>query len=170
MDIQEFRLAVLSRIISGLQDAGKIQLQKLIYFLQEAFGLPTEYVFRMHHYGPYSEDLDTDMTRLKVTGYVSIDPDLDGYGFHVKPVDVPDQNWESLVAPYGKQINQVLKLFGDRPASELELAATIHFVDHLLKEASHEQVIETVISLKPKFNRAYITSCQTELREQGLLK
>ena len=74
-------------IIRQLGDAGKIKIQKLTYFLQESLGIGAGYLFRMYHYGPYSEDLDTDMTRLKLEGYVNITPDADGYGFHVMPAD-----------------------------------------------------------------------------------
>jgi uncharacterized protein YwgA len=59
MDTQDLRLAILHEVISELDDVGKTQLQKLGYFLQEAFSVPTKYSFRMHHYGPYAEALET---------------------------------------------------------------------------------------------------------------
>ena len=81
MSTKELHLAVVHKVIFELNDVGKTRLQKLGYFLQESFQVPTKYAFRMHHYGPYSEALDTDMARLQLTGYVAIRPGLAGLRF-----------------------------------------------------------------------------------------
>ena len=69
MNTQELQLAILHKVISELDDVGKTKLQKLGYFLQEAYGVSTKFPFRMHHYGPYSEALETDIPRLTLCGY-----------------------------------------------------------------------------------------------------
>lgn len=68
MNTQDFRLAILHCIISELTNTGRTPLQTIGYFLQEAQGVPTKYTFRMHHYGPYTEALNTDIARLELTG------------------------------------------------------------------------------------------------------
>src|SRR4030042_4850313 len=80
---EDLRFAVLHWLVSRLQDVGKIQLQKLAYFLQESYEIPLGYTFRMHHYGPYSRDLDNDLLKLSLMGFVDVRPDVSGYGFHV---------------------------------------------------------------------------------------
>ena len=167
--VQLKRLAILYEVVEALGDVGKTQLQKTLYLLQEAYGVPSRYAFRMHHYGPYSEDLDTDMTRLKMTGYLSIKSDVQGYGFHVEVSDKPEQNWSALVLPYRQQINAALELVRDRTPSQLELMATLHFVDRLLGNPDDRHLIETVHSLKPKFPPEYINSLRQELIDADLL-
>lgn len=169
MDTQEFRLALLYEVIDKLEDSGKIQLQKLVYFLQEASKLPTRYGFKMHHYGPYSEDLDTDMTRLKLTGYVDVQPDAQGYGFHITSVDSPKTEWLSIIEPYSQKIEQTINIFGNKQAYELELAATIHFVSNLAPASSKDDIVDKVKSLKPRFEKDYISKFQSDLEELGFL-
>lgn len=164
------RLAILYEVVEDLGDVGKTQLQKTLYFLQEAYGVPSRYAFRMHHYGPYSEDLDTDMTRLKMTGYLSIKPDVQGYGFHVEISDKPEENWSAQILPYRQQIDAALELVRDRSPSQLELMATLHFVDRLLGNPVEQDLIETVHGLKPKFSREYINTWRLELIKEGLLR
>ena len=169
MNTQELRLAILHRVISKLDDVGKTQLQKLCYFLQEAKRVPTKYSFRMHHYGPYSEALDTDMARLKLTGYIDIEPDTESFGYHITSKDEPLEEWSHLVDPYSELVESVVQTFGKRPTHELELAATIHFVTHLMPDVSTKEVLDRVKALKPKFNDKYITTRLTELERLGLL-
>ena len=72
MTTQQLQLGILYRIILDFPKIGKTRLQKISYLLQEAMGLPTRYEFRMHHYGPYAESVETNIARLKLTGYVEI--------------------------------------------------------------------------------------------------
>jgi uncharacterized protein YwgA len=169
MNAQEFRLAILYRLISELEDAGKTRLQKLVYFLQEAIDVPTTYSFRMHHYGPYAEALETDIARLRLTGYIEIEPDSQGYGFHIKPIDSPFEEWSRLIEPYNEGIGRAIEVFGNRQTHELELAATIHFVDSLLADASTDKVLDKVKSLKPRFAESYIQDVHSELKSVGFL-
>ena len=55
-DLRERRVAAIKLIVDRLKDTGKTKLQKILYFTQEEIGAPLGYRFRMHHYGPFSED------------------------------------------------------------------------------------------------------------------
>ena len=168
--VSELRLALIHHLVQRLSDVGKIKVQKLVYFLQEALSVPVGYTFRMHHYGPYSEELDTDVDRLQSTGYVKVVRDSEGYGFHIRTANEPEQGWAGLVEPHTEQIDRVLELLGERLASELELAATIHFVSQLLDKPSRKGLLEAVRSLKPRFEESYIDELREELEKEGLLK
>ena len=169
MNTQELRLAILHRIIDKSEDVGKVQLQKLCYFLQEALDVPMGYSFRMYHYGPYADSLETDMSRLKLTGYIDIERDSQGYGFHITKSDDPMQEWNDQIEPYKGKIDDVIENLGSRPAYELELAATIHFVKNLLPASSTDEVVSKVEALKPKFSDDRIRDLQSELRDLGLI-
>ena len=166
---QTKRMAVVYRVIEARGDSGKTELQKTIYFLQQAFGVQTNYQFRMHHYGPYSEELDTDMTRLNMLGYVSIKQDAQGYGYHVVVSDPPDNNWASLVSPLIEPIQQVMSLVQGKVTSELELMATLHFVNSLYANPPEDELINTVQGLKPKFSGEQVMNVYRELVGAGLL-
>ena len=169
MDTQEFRLAILHKVISELGDAGKTRIQKIGYFIQEAAGIPTKYPFRMHHYGPYSESLETDVARLELTGYIDVKQDHLGFGYHITPVDEPLEDWVRLVAPHEQQIGTVLRTFGRRPTHELELAATIHFVKGLFPSVSTGEILQRVRALKPRFDGTHIRESYEELEQLSLI-
>ncbi|NQW23923.1 MAG: hypothetical protein HQ475_10810 [SAR202 cluster bacterium] len=166
---QTVRLALVYEAVNYLNDTGKIKLQKLMYFLQESFRAPTDYSFRMHHYGPYSEELDADLSRLGSSGYLSIKPDVQGYGFHVSVEDGPDESWSEISAPYKKGLERIIELFGNKQTPDLELMATLHFANEISNHPPKEELIKIVQGLKPKFSEAVIEKWRSELEGIGLL-
>ena len=169
MDTRSFRLAITHGIVTELGDVGKTKMQKLLYFLQSACGVPTRYRFKMHHYGPYAEALETDISRLAHSGYLDIQPDMMGFGFHIKPgANVPDHDSTAISGPHRQSIDQIIDLFGQLQTSELELAATIHFVKTLSPRWSKNQVIVATKRLKPKFSEPYILHWYEWLEQRRL--
>lgn len=165
----EQRYLLTIALIKRLGYAGKIQLQKLIYFLQEQLGLELGYVFRMHHYGPYSEDLDDDLSILKAGGYISITPDDQGYGFHIKAEEQPEKEWGSLPKEMLERVAQIVTLFQEYDSSALELRATIHFVQKRLIAKPKEDVVSLVRELKPRFTDSQIGAAYDELLSEEFL-
>ena len=164
MDTQELGLAILHRLIGDYPAIGKTRLQKFGYFLQEAMGLPTEYHFHMHHYGPYSESLDTNISRLKLAGYVDIELNTDGYGYEISQIDNPTEEWKSLIQNHLQKLTTLEEQMSQLSTSEIELWATIHFVQHLRRDdESSGQVMSNVKALKPKFDLPRIEKAQTDL-------
>lgn len=161
--------AILYELVSRLGDTGKIKAQKLVYFLQELLGTPLSYRFRMHHYGPFSEELDTDLSVMKGLGYFDIKPDPDGYGYHLTVRSEADPEWRTAAIQYSKDIRQVIETFGVLDAASLELNATVHFVNQLAKSASKDTVVNTVSALKPRFPVEVIEVAYDELTKAGLM-
>lgn len=162
---QDLRMGVAHKIVSDLEDVGKTRLQKLIYFLQEAKGVPLGYQFKMHHYGPYSEAVETDTSRLKLGGYVDVRPDIMGYGFHITLAQQnPESEWDQGIRAHEESLKEIIDKFGKYQTYELELAATIHFVKGLSSGSSKEKVIEITKSLKPKFVESYISQWYDDLQ------
>lgn len=167
---EDLSFAVLHQLVSQSGDVGKIQLQKLAYFLQESYGIPLGYTFRMHHYGPYSRELDNDLLKLRFMGFVDIQPDSSGYGFHVTQLCNAEPGWASALAPYESELGGAIAKLGNLPASLLEIQATIHYVGQLVEGASPEQIVAIVHSLKPKFLPERIAEARKQLEELGLLE
>ncbi len=162
--------AVLHQLVSQLEDVGKIQLHKLAYFLQESYGIPLGYTFRMHHYGPYSRELDNDLLKLRLMGCVDIQPDESGYGFHVTPLSDAEPDWARALAHYQGRIHDAFVKLGDLPAYLLEVYATVHYVSQLVEGAAAEKVVTIVHDLKPKFLPEFIAEGREQLQQLGLLE
>ena len=169
MEVEELRLAIIHHIVTQLDDVGKTRVQKLCYFLQEALNVPTQYAFKMHHYGPYAEAVETDIARLKLAGYVNIEADLQGYGFHIPSIDEPLEEWNHYIESFGDAIRKILSVWGSRQTNELELAASIHFVQKLLPGIEPDEMLKRVKALKPKFGETFIQHQYAELKKSELL-
>ena len=167
---EDLNFAVLHRLVSDLEDVGKIQLQKLAYFLQESYGIPLGYTFRMHHYGPYSRELDDDLLKLRLMGFIDMQAAISGYGFHVTKLCDAEPGWAKALARYESQLGDVIEKLGDMPAYLLEVYATIHYVSQLVEGASAEQIEGIVHHLKPKFLPDYIAAAREQLQQLGLLE
>ena len=164
----EVRAAVVYTLVSRIGDVGKTQIQKLGYFLQEHYNVPLGCTFYIHQYGPYSDELDTAISNLKFMEYVSVTPDPQGYGFHVRPVSQAEKAWSGISDSVQDALNDLIGKLGKKDARELELLATIH--DLAKSERSTKQgLVALVQGLKPKFSEQYISRKYDEMAESGLL-
>ena len=165
------RLAAIQCIVeqSQLKDIGKTKVQKIIYFLQEALGVPLHYSFKMHHYGPFSEDIDSGISALQSAGYVEVSHDPQGYGYHIIPASESQLPWDNEIAKYRGEMAKAIRGLSVLDASNLELYATLHFVQNLLDEPSKEKVVNNVHRLKPKFKRQTIRLAYDQLVKNNLI-
>ena len=73
-ELLDKRIAFIRRIVDRCDDIGKTKIQKISYFLQESVGAELGYRFRIHYYGPYSDDLDDALSFAESLGFVDIEP------------------------------------------------------------------------------------------------
>ena len=167
------RLAIIHRIVTGCDDPGKTKVQKIAYFLQEAVGVCLMYPFRMHYYGPYSSELDDNLSLSQALGFIEIKPDPEGFGYHVIPIEgsgEPDSGWlEGLDYTDAGAIDAAIKTLGPLPVFRLELYATIHFVGGRNSGLSKVKTVETVGRLKPKFSPDEIETSFDRLKVANLI-
>ncbi len=172
-ELLSLRLAVIERIVSTCSDVGKTKVQKIAYFLQESIGVPLKYPFRMHYFGPYSDELDGVLSLARAIGAVDISPDPEGFGYHVTPGSEHGNGWSQAYDlskhPKIEEIDKVVKSLGDLETYKLELYATIHFVSGTSEKQSKQDVLETVGGLKPKFNKDAIDHAYQTLERSGLI-
>lgn len=72
VDRRALPLALLSADEEGTVE-GRTRFQKLVFLLQkECNGIGSEYDFKPHNYGPYSEDLSQDLKIMGREGYIDI--------------------------------------------------------------------------------------------------
>lgn len=153
---------------------GRTILQKLCY-LGRAQGVPFTFQFDIHHYGPFCAELFSVAGDL-VADRVICDQNSDlSYSRYV-PGPACDQllrkkksYWTSSKAV----LDQIVGLFGERSAQELELITTIHYVycaAGFRGKSNREFVVSTVLEVKKgKFSRHVIRSMFEELDASGLL-
>ena len=164
------RLAIIREIVDRLEDVGKTQVQKIVYFIQESVEVPLGYSFRMHYYGPYSDGLDSDLSLAAAMGYVYMKPDFHGFGYHVTPSEADAPKLPASLLERIDDVQGTVDDLGELETWVLELCATIHFVDQLDDGHSVEEVTATVSRLKPKFSSHEIGQGFTTLQSIGLMQ
>ena len=163
------RLAVIQLIVNEIADTGKIKIQKILYFIQGALDVPLQYKFRMHHYGPFSEDIESDISVMRAVGYIEINADAQGYGYHITPASEEELPWDDEIKKHREEILKAIASLAVLDASSLELFATVHFVQHLQDETSKRKVLDTVSRLKPKFTKHTIELAYDQLVKNKLI-
>jgi hypothetical protein len=178
------KMALLVRLISaaigrsGRQSLSKTRIQELTY-LAQSLGLDSGFEFRMHHYGPYSFDLEDTVQALQ--GFGILDCQVDAreafteYCFATRrEADAFAQQVGGIGGEREKVLRLVVDLYASRPARDLELLGTVHLVDRLLVQGASERphlhsVVDSVHSLKPYFSREEIEEAHAELVSTGAL-
>lgn len=137
---------------------GRVRLQKTVHLLQ-LMGFPTDYSFRLHFHGPYSEDVQADVALLDCAGMV-VESHVDqGYVYEARVSD--------SAADLG-----VFKTAIDRIQHEdaacLELAAT--YEAYRGNGDDHEHALE---SMRRKKSKKWSQGCENDamtlLVDLGLL-
>ncbi len=147
---------------------GKTALQKIVYLLTDLFGIPTGYEFEFYNYGPFSSQLHHDLDLVAhIGGVVVEDYSAEFAGYVISPGERADALIEKGAefihsSEVDKAISRVVDEFGDFNASELELRATILFVDRDLaargKPTNKDDILSIVQKLKPRFDKLTIES------------
>ena len=163
---------------------GHTHVQKLVYLLEEAKGVKFGYDFRMHYYGPYSEQLWGTLTTMRHIGLINIKLHTSGYGYDISESEGSRRaEFQELCSELGvdEEIGQyrdswqgLLQLFSQRPGTRsLELLGTTHFVHKMLalydEQPLDDQVIKGVNALKPHFSHEEIKEALQTLNDEGLL-
>jgi len=173
-----YRFGFISQIFKQLEEKrpyyGKIVIQKLLYFIQEATGVDLGYSFSFYHYGPFSEELARDIQIMEFNQLIitSSDPKDRGYSIHLNEKEAEEliRECSSLISDNQDKIDKVLEDFGRYKPSHLELEATIHFIHKDLRLQGKEsdirqKVINLTKKMKPKFNQSVISDGYDRLEE-----
>ena len=168
MEADSTEIEVLGLLSQAERIRGKTRFQKLLYFLQEGERVPLGLNFRMHHYGPYSPDLETYLQRLEVRNLVEVDDTcVDGPVF----IDVTDAGRRvGDQATSQDKVTRVLERLETKWPKQLELLATVHYLAGATGyDASQESTARLLQAVKvwkqDRFNAREIQSALGELTE-----
>ena len=165
--------AVVKKLRPKSPQLGKTVLQKIVYLLQALAGVQAGYRFRFYTYGPFSVELLQDLDLVEGLEGVKINRvvSLTG-GFDIEPGENAEgliRKANSLLEKQGAndKISRIVGDFGDLPARDLELRATVVYVvrDLQRREESLEKsrVMELVENLKPRFEKHEIEESISDL-------
>jgi uncharacterized protein YwgA len=133
--------------------AGAKAFQKLLYFAQDR-GWPTRFNFKMHFFGPYSEDADAVLELLQSDDVVMRDPQGGGFipGAQSGSIALPTP----LTTSARRAIAELVRNFQADDPNSLELLATIKYVwdsDRAVHgRATPGAVARKVSRYKPRFS------------------
>jgi len=173
---KEQRFDVIQYLVKSLNRAGKIKIQKVMYFLQEAVGVPLGYEYVMYYYGPYSSQLDDTLSEMQGRGILNIMAFAHSGGWQGFDITLGKNADEAPQLPleYKDEVERVVSFFNTiDDVKDMELCATIHFVQAILTEkgrpADKESVVNETHKLKPKFDQQTISEWYDRLEREGLL-
>jgi uncharacterized protein YwgA len=170
-EISYDRYALIAELANRSSSLGRTALQKKIYLLQALFDVNVGYDFTLYTYGPFTSEILSDLDVAESIGAVRIGNANSPYGgFEIKPGEEIDRitaKARLFLNKNEEKIKQLFKDFGDYNAKELELRATIVYVDQDLAktQSSIDDLIETVKEIKPGFSVDQIKAAVNELTE-----
>ena len=129
------------------ESPGKKVLQKIVFLTIEK-GIPFDYDFGLHFYGPYSSSLDEATNILHAEGVIHFDYSGQSHkmeisdGFEVLPSKLTEEQIND--------VNDVIQTFMDMSPSDLELLTTAIYAFNHLDDKSKESVVSGVIKIKGK--------------------
>jgi hypothetical protein len=174
------RLALIVGLVerSPKQTLGRVAIVKLAYLLQVLRRVPLGYDFRLYTYGPFDAAVLNDLGQAEAFQAVTVRTveHAAGYGYEVRPgpaAEVVKARAQDWLGRYQEDVDWVVREFGDRTASELELLSTIVYVDRELapsgRIATVSDLAQRVREVKPHFGESYVTTMVLATEQAGLL-
>ncbi len=163
-------ISVLNLINDSNQPVGKTYIQKGIFLLQEGLKENLGYEYKIHYYGPYSQEVTDILYDLEDMNYLDIkyDDENECYKIQIteKGINYLNEKREEYEIQKEK-INLVKSLIEDASVDEMELISTTLFFSKITKtEAS---CIEQVMIAKPHFKEKQIKDAFNKLKDCNLV-
>ena len=177
LNIPWHRYALIAELAKRLHDVrsqfGKTALQKLIYFLQEIYGVDSGYDFELYSYGPFTSQLLGDLDLVEHFGCITVHSVLSNLGgYEIRPTckadSLREKASEFLSDPKTKAaLDSLVATYGGMTAKSLELRATIVYAERDMhrkeKPAIKNDICRLVGQIKPKFTAIEIEKAVEEL-------
>lgn len=126
---------------------GRKKLQKIIHLLKRS-GTEFPFIYRYHHYGPYSSHLQAEMDQLVTQGYLNVKFKNGAYEYTITD---HGQNFKSILETDGGLTfsldKSLLLRLAEQDTQFLEMFSTYVFL--IESGNSEEQAKEKAVQLKP---------------------
>ena len=174
------RMSLIAKIVEERPLLGKTAMMKFIFILQQAYKVPLGYDYEIYTYGPYSstvmEDIQLASDFATIDMKVVIFPNgHSGYQLNVASETKAAINREqNFLEAYSEYISEVIQLFGNKTAKELELSSTIIYIYSNYSQNkwdnSMDEVSQSVKRIKPHFDINEIKRDYETLYKIGILQ
>lgn len=159
---------ILELLRRSKKKVGKTFIQKSIYVLQNWLGWDSDYSFKLHYYGPYSQDLSDDIDILNELGFIDIV--FNGHSYDIRIIDAGvrflDENLETHM-PNKTIIERAISLIGQEDVRNMELIGTVLYFAELTNDDC--EITKLVNTVKPHFPDDVINSSIKYLKTEGVL-
>lgn len=147
---------------------GKKALQKFVHILGDVANLETGFTFSIYTYGPFSRSLAAEIDTLDSLKAISVLYDDSNGSFEISPGEnsqlVIDSGSE-IIGQYKESMDHILASLKGKTAWDLELYSTLTFlVKHVENMNADEQVVDKLLSLKPKYSREKVLNTLAEVK------
>ena len=124
---------------------GRVTFQKIAYFATES-GIPTGLRYRRGSFGPYAEDVKRQVTALVNNGLIREERLGRMFAVHVgRTFDDARRAYADELSQWRNELDKVADLFMRINTQQAEVAATVHFAAHELKDRGEAQPDELMI-------------------------
>lgn len=141
--------------VRRLKDAGswcgETHIQKSTYFLQEYMGVPLGFNFIFYKHGPFSFDLNDELTSLRGNGLIEVRSHKP-YGPHVHASASATEYlalFPKTISSHKRAMRFVVDRLASKNVAELERLATALYVRLEMPEAGKGELAKRINSLKP---------------------
>ncbi len=151
------RAAVLVSLVETLDEhdswCGGTHVQKACYFLQELLGVPLGFSFLLYKHGPYSFDLNDELSALRADEFLDLYVRNPQYGPSYCPGGLADKlktNYPKTIGRFNERVQFVAETLGDKGVSDLERLATALYVRmNETEELDVDEAADTLTQYKP---------------------
>jgi uncharacterized protein YwgA len=156
---------------------GKTAIMKYLYLLQKVYKIPLGYEYSIYTYGPYASEVMSDIDYAETKDIINIEEEDYKNGIRGYSITPSHQAADTikrekkLIAKYEAPIQQMLSLFSEKNARELELSTTIVYVysNFIENGWETEEVPDDVKNIKPYFDIQTIKDEYERLKHIGVL-
>ena len=152
---------------------GETHVQKAVYFLQTACGVPMGYSFVLYKHGPYSFDLRLDTARLLGRRMLKQEPSRPPYGPRLGATTIMSRHVDrhaEAIRRYSEDVRRVVQLVGRRGVAELERLSTALYVTVRQCEESIASRAARIHELKPHVSVESAAEAVKELDASSILQ
>jgi len=173
------RIAVMCKILEEKPNLGKTAMVKYVFLLQKVYKVPLGYDFEIYTYGPYSSEVVEDIDYARHLNIIAMErveyPRYIGYSLSLLDnANTVLCEEKDFVSKYHEEIKEVVELFGDKTAKDLELATTIIYLygNYIANgwKCTLDEISSGVHDIKPHFSLETIKDECRHLDNLGILK
>ena len=166
----------LARQLEGVSPQfGKTVFMKLVYLLQELYGVPLGYRFTLYAYGPYSPEVLSDLEFARLRHQVTVEYLGENGGFSItsgEDAGVPGDPQNRAIDQHQEELDRLVEYFGKFNARDLELRTTSVFLWKSLRPTGGpdvDTIVRTIQDLKPHFDESAVRFAINGLVNSGVI-